>query len=193
MSDRDSDFPPVNKRVKLNHIQCESSAKLAEMPFAAQSNQSSISQISRLATVELQLIMQCCDVKSLLALARCSKFTLACADSQFAFKYSNELNVTSHEPNLAQKLSSPLLRHCPISLALEDSVVPSRNLYGEPVTGAEMLLLLSIPQLRTLNAPIRDILWDQRTQLLESLHHLTEISSFIRQQRKTRLRKFRWC
>jgi hypothetical protein len=29
----------------------------------------------RLAAVELQLVMHCCDAQSLLALARCSRFT----------------------------------------------------------------------------------------------------------------------
>jgi hypothetical protein len=42
--------------------------------------------LSCLATVELQLIMQCCDVRSLLALARSNHVTLSAASARFAWK-----------------------------------------------------------------------------------------------------------
>jgi hypothetical protein len=41
--------------------------------------------LSGLAAVELQLIMQLCDAQSLLALARCSRFTLSAASDPFAW------------------------------------------------------------------------------------------------------------
>jgi hypothetical protein len=49
--------------------------------------------LSTLATVELQLIMHCCDISSLLALARCSRFTLAAASDCFAWKCAPPLAV----------------------------------------------------------------------------------------------------
>jgi len=49
-------------------------AAVAARPFA------------RLATVELQLIMRCCDQPTLIALARCSRFALAAASSPFVWQ-----------------------------------------------------------------------------------------------------------
>src|SRR5689334_11539431 len=73
------------------------------------------SYFSRLATVELQLIMQCCDKHSLLSLARCSKFTLACASADFAWRSLNPLPVNfsvQSGSSLATQVSSSLLRFC---------------------------------------------------------------------------------
>jgi hypothetical protein len=42
--------------------------------------------LHRLATIELQLVMQHCDAQSLLALARCSRFTLEAASDSFAWR-----------------------------------------------------------------------------------------------------------
>src|SRR4051794_13141737 len=45
--------------------------------------------LSSLATVELQLIMHHCDLKSLLSLARCCHFALSCASTRFAFQFAD--------------------------------------------------------------------------------------------------------
>jgi len=47
----------------------------------------------RLATVELQLIMQLCDAQSLLALARCSRFAFAAASDPFAWRCAPAVRV----------------------------------------------------------------------------------------------------
>jgi hypothetical protein len=77
--------------------------------------------LDRLATVELQLVTQHCDVQSLLALARCSRFTLTAASDSFAWRAlsplplpfvarksesrNSEIRVATKE-NLWQRLSS---------------------------------------------------------------------------------------
>ena len=66
---------------------------------------------SRLAAVELQLIMRCCDQSTLLALARCSRFTLAAASSPFAWQLLSPINLQCDWPLL---LSKSLLRHADI-------------------------------------------------------------------------------
>ncbi len=43
---------------------------------------------ARLAAVEVQVIMQHCDLLSLLRLAHCSRWILACASSAFALKHT---------------------------------------------------------------------------------------------------------
>ena len=48
--------------------------------------------LDRLATVELQLIMQHCDAQSLLLLARCSRFTLHAASDPFAWRALSPLS-----------------------------------------------------------------------------------------------------
>jgi hypothetical protein len=48
---------------------------------------------ARLATVELQLVMHLLDKLSLLRLARCCRFTLSCAASDFAFQKLSPLRV----------------------------------------------------------------------------------------------------
>ena len=47
---------------------------------------SSPSAFGRLAVVELQLVLQCCDRRSLVRLARCSRFTLTAAAHPFAWR-----------------------------------------------------------------------------------------------------------
>ena len=51
--------------------------------------------LSRLATVELQLIMQCCDQRTLLRLARCSRFTRQAASDPFAWRYISPAIISS--------------------------------------------------------------------------------------------------
>jgi hypothetical protein len=70
--------------------------------------------ISILATVELQLIMHCCERKSLLALARCCRFTLAAASELFAWKHANppvsELGDDHPLASIVSSVSSSLVR-----------------------------------------------------------------------------------
>jgi hypothetical protein len=71
--------------------------------------------LSILATVELQLILQCCDLRCLLSLARCSRFTLAAASSRFAFKFAPPLSSRCGETDLslsvfASQMSISLIR-----------------------------------------------------------------------------------
>ena len=47
----------------------------------------------RLAAVELQLIMHCCDKRTLLALARCCRFALSAASSDFAWRGTSPVAV----------------------------------------------------------------------------------------------------
>jgi len=47
----------------------------------------------QLAAVELQLLMRCCDAQSLLALARCSRFTLSAASNPFAWRFLSPPSV----------------------------------------------------------------------------------------------------
>ncbi len=73
---------------------------------------------ARLATVELQLAMHSCDVTSLLALAQCSKPTLAAASISFAWRHSDQLRVdtSEDESTAAAVVASPLLRHFPLHI-----------------------------------------------------------------------------
>jgi len=52
----------------------------------------------RLATVELQLILQCCEQTSWLRLARCSRFTLQAASQPFAKRYLTPLYLAFSHP-----------------------------------------------------------------------------------------------
>ena len=58
--------------------------------------------LDRLASVELQLVMQHCDKITLLALARCCRFTLAAASDSFAWRALSPLPL----PFVARKLES---------------------------------------------------------------------------------------
>jgi hypothetical protein len=71
--------------------------------------------MNQLADVELQLVMQHPDARSLLQLARCSRPLMHAADSQFAWKNVDPLWISS----TAMKLRSPsslLLRYARLSL-----------------------------------------------------------------------------
>jgi hypothetical protein len=65
--------------------------------------------LSHLATVEMQLIMHFLDHASLLALARCSRFTLACASADFAWQSLSPLPVLVR-PDLNSLLEHSLIR-----------------------------------------------------------------------------------
>jgi hypothetical protein len=75
---------------------------------------------SRLANVELQLVMQCLDQQSLIRFARCDKDTLATASLPFAWSALPllRIDVQRAELGVSQWLDSPLLRHTATSLRL---------------------------------------------------------------------------
>jgi hypothetical protein len=77
--------------------------------------------LSALAAVELQLIMQCCDLKLILALARCCRFTLASASSGFAWRKLSPLQIPLEPATVPWLLPVPssLLRFCDLSLTFQ--------------------------------------------------------------------------
>ena len=58
----------------------------------------SVAAFAGLAAVELQLVMQCCDLSTLLALARCSRFTLRAASDPLAWRALSPLSQTFLHP-----------------------------------------------------------------------------------------------
>jgi hypothetical protein len=102
--------------------------------------------LSALATVELQLIMQSCDCISLLALARCSRFTLASASADFAWLKLSPLpiHVAANTEALLQAVPSSLLRFCNLSLTV---VSPRDDKVGED-TDAALFGALRVFELR---------------------------------------------
>jgi Ran GTPase-activating protein (RanGAP) involved in mRNA processing and transport len=89
---------------------------------AAAANQSTsvaISPFSRLATVELQLIMRCCDQPTLIALARCSRFALAASSSRFVWQPQPPITLQCDWPlELSERLrtATSLLRYADINV-----------------------------------------------------------------------------
>lgn len=73
--------------------------------------------------IEQQLVMQLCDLRTLLALARCSRDCLAAASSDFAFRALSPMTVHL-QSRLDRLLSSSLLRFCDLSLHASDSQGP---------------------------------------------------------------------
>src|SRR5690349_5875551 len=68
-----------------------------------------------LHVIEQQLVMQHCDLRTLVSLARCNRSLLAAASNHFTFCFV--LPVVVHaRPNLGGLVSSSLLRFCGISL-----------------------------------------------------------------------------
>jgi len=82
----------------------------------------------RLAQVELQIVMQHCDQATLLALARCSRTTLAAASQPFAWRALSPLRLECKWPlDLSTRLSqSSLLRHRPQRRRPRRRLVPGR-------------------------------------------------------------------
>jgi Ran GTPase-activating protein (RanGAP) involved in mRNA processing and transport len=86
---------------------------------AAAATAASDRPFDRLATVELQLIMRCCDKRTLLALARCSRFALAAASHPFAWQPLSPIELRCDWPlELSGRLQpeASLLRHADISI-----------------------------------------------------------------------------
>ena len=68
-------------------------------------------------TVELHLIMQACDMRSLLAFARCSKQFRKAASNEFAFRSLSPLLVQARE-GIETLLSASLIRYCDVTLEM---------------------------------------------------------------------------
>jgi len=108
----------------------------------------------RLAVVEVQLVMQMCDLQSLLALAQCSRATLAAASHPFVWRGLPPLLVSSSELERVAPaaLSASLLRFCDVALRCPPRV--PRWLIGaaaDSQTEDTLRLIESIPRLRALD------------------------------------------
>src|SRR4051794_21138304 len=68
--------------------------------------------LSPRATVELQLIMQCCDQSTLFSLSHSCKFALARSNSDFAWRFIPSLSATFSGFDFERLQSSTLMRHC---------------------------------------------------------------------------------
>ena len=125
-----------------------------------------------LATVELQLVMQHCDLNTLLALARCSRFTLSAASHPFAWR---ALSPLSFPTTVASRLhGSRLLAHCDVALRWM-SATKER---GQPdVDDAELAAIGSVPRLVELDTHAREVKSAQMQRLLShpSLAGLTAL------------------
>ena len=96
--------------------------------------------LQRLATVELQLIMQCCDAQSLLALARCSRFTFAAASNPFAWRRALTVEVDIARFVMAEPTSSLqclwgsicCAPFCPASQSRPQPAVPLPPVVADP-------------------------------------------------------------
>jgi hypothetical protein len=109
--------------------------------------------LARLATVELQLIMQCCNRNSLLSLARCSHFTLSSASSDFPWKCISPLHLVFHDSDLSlgAHISGSLLRFCTIALRW----IPPANGWGPSMPAMEAVA--NVPRLVELDASLRSL------------------------------------
>jgi Ran GTPase-activating protein (RanGAP) involved in mRNA processing and transport len=121
-----------------------------------------VSPFSRLATVELQLIMRCCDQFTLLALARCSRFTLAAASHPFVWQPLSPIALRCDWPlELSGRLRAEksLLRHADISVTWRPW--PKAAMSAEQVNS-----LAALPRLRGLTVESSyDFATDRHTQL----------------------------
>lgn len=113
---------------------------------------------ARLAQVELQLIMHACDLRSLLALARCCRFSLAAASHDFAFSCLSPVGFRSTRPNLAGNIRNSLLRFADIGVrwAVPKRSTPFFSMQPAPLVSAdEMNAIVAIPRLRSLDVGSR--------------------------------------
>ena len=131
----------------------------------------------RLATVELQLIMQHCDFKTLLALARCSRFALSAASHPFAWRALPPLSFPTTVADLGGRLrGSRLLAHCDVALRW----LPSTQERWQPdVDDAELAAIESVPRLVELDVRAREVEGSQMKRLLchSALAGLTALHS----------------
>ena len=105
-----------------------------------------VSPFGRLAAVELQLVMRCCDQSTLIALARCSRFALAAASHPFVWQPLSPIALQCDWPlQLSGRLRAEhsLLRHADIS--------DTWRLRSKAVVSADQAAaLVALPRLRGL-------------------------------------------
>jgi hypothetical protein len=140
---------------------------------------------SRLATVEVQLVMQNVDLQSLLKLARCSKFTLACALGEFAWRSLPVLDISfsADGPDHSALLPRSLLRHSGLCVRWRSDGVRWRSdgvetLLSQPrVQDEEMKSVMRLPRIQKLDVTERNVtkshwLWILSTPCLADLREL---------------------
>ena len=122
-----------------------------------------MSPFTRLATVELQLVMHFCDQRTLIALARCSRAALAAASQPFAWRSLSPLSLSCSSPlELSARMAASLPRHA--QLAVEWTIpAPVAGTAGaqeethakeddeDALMAAEIAALVSLPGLRHLS------------------------------------------
>jgi hypothetical protein len=124
---------------------------------------------SCLATVELRLCMHFCGIKSLLALARCSRFTLAAASDRFAWKFAAPFAdecggyLSLPTKDFAARVSSSLIRFGIISLTWMDC--------GGSEIDVAQVAALPLAQLNLKSVLLRPVRFDWLSDAL--LHHGT--------------------
>ena len=135
----------------------------------------------RLATVELQLVMQHCDLSTLLLLARCSRFTLSSASHPFAWRALSPLSFSTTVARLGGRLrGSRLLAHCDVALRW----LPPTNWWRQAaVENAELAAIESMPRLVELDTCSREVKSAELRRLLShpALTGLTALHSDTRQ------------
>ena len=146
-----------------------------EQQLPAAASASAGAPFRRLATVELQLIMQHCDLSTLLALARCSRFTLHAASHSFAWRALSPLSFPTTVADLGANLRGlRLLAHCDVALRW----LPPKEGWRQPKVGdAELAAIESVPRLVELDARAREVKSAQMRRLLShpSLTGLTTL------------------
>lgn len=123
-----------------------------------------MTSLSRLATIELQLVLHLCDVHSWLALARCSRATLHAASAPFSQRHLPPLHFRFQHPwpaggtdkpkhgrpaparSLADRLQRSLLRHCVLSIVWHAPAISSLPLARDAL--AALLALVHVQQLK---------------------------------------------
>jgi hypothetical protein len=132
---------------------------------------------SRLATVEMQLVMHCLDRHSLLRLARCNRTTLVAASHDFAFRHLCPLPMALHcTPDLGNALRQSLLRYCTIELVWTSE----QDIGSLHPSDKEIARITDIDRLRRIDArPRFNIMSDDWNKLLSSpsLKYVTSIST----------------
>jgi hypothetical protein len=105
--------------------------------------------IATLATVELQLVMQCLDLTSLLSLARCSRTTLTAASSDFACRYLMVDVDASVNGLRGSPAASRVLRHCDVAVHWSCTIACTPRCVCS-LNEAGMAMLQAIPRMRVI-------------------------------------------
>ena len=119
------------------------STQTGAMTTGAAATAAAVRPFDQLAAVELQLIMRCCNQRTLLALARCSRFTLAAAPHPFAWQLLSPIDLRCDWPlELSGRLQpkASLLRHADISVIW-------RLRSAESMSAEQVTALAALPRL----------------------------------------------